>query len=178
MVRNDVHDYLEVLLMSLLYICPEEVVVAEACIDMVIIGAGITVIGGHRKVVFDKRCTPDRGGTEVADIIEIVDDTLDVSAMASERLAAVCLVRHSFHRVVRRVAVCEAVRHDKINHVCGSEACTLRRTFPAGSDLIRIFERLTVLREYDVICARPGICSYLHIDKKVVRTVSLADLLH
>ena len=37
MVRNDVHDDLQILLMSLLHILLEEVVVAEAAVDMVVV---------------------------------------------------------------------------------------------------------------------------------------------
>ena len=131
MVRNDVHDDLEILFMSLLHICLEEVVITEAAVDMVVVCTCVAVVCCLFEIVLDQRSTPDRSRTELADIVEVVDYTLDVTAMASERLAAVCLVGHALYRVVGRVAVCEAVRHDEVDHVRCSEACTLCGTLSA-----------------------------------------------
>ena len=109
MIRHDVHDDLQILLVGLLHIFLEKVIVTETSIDMVIVCTCITVVSGLFKIVLDERCTPDGCRTKLADIIEMVYDTLDVTAMTSERLAAVSLVRHALHRVIRRISVCEAV---------------------------------------------------------------------
>ena len=131
MVRNYVHDDLQILLMGLLDICLEEVVVTETAVDMVVVRTCVAVVCGLFEIVFDQRSTPDRCRAELADIVEVVDYTLDVAAVASERLAAVCLVRHALYRVVGRIAVCKAVRHDEVDHIRCSEACTLCGTLSA-----------------------------------------------
>ena len=93
MVRNDVHDDLQILLMGLLNICLEEVVVTETAVDMVVVCTCVAVVCGLLKIVLDQRSTPDRSRAEFADVVEVVDYTLDVAAVASERLAAICLAR-------------------------------------------------------------------------------------
>ena len=140
MVRNNVHDDLKALFVSLLYISAEKVVVTESRVDMVVVCTCITVVCGYRKVILEKRGTPDRCGTKSADIVKVIDYTLDVAAVTAERLVAGGLVRHSLDRVVRRVAVCETVRHDEVDHVSRGKACALCRAFLTCRNLIRILE--------------------------------------
>ena len=52
----------------------------------------------------------------------MVDDTLDVTAVAASGEAAVAFLDHSICRIVRRVAVGESVREYQIDHVCRGEA--------------------------------------------------------
>ena len=163
--------------MGLLHIFLEEVIVTEASVDVIIVRTSVTVVCRILQIIFNQRSTPDGCRTKFADVVEIIDDTLDITSVTSESLAAVSLVRHSFHRVIGRVSVSETVRHDEIDHVGCREACALGRTFSAFCDLVRVFERFAVLGEYDVVCARLCICCDRYIDEKVVWTISLVHLL-
>jgi hypothetical protein len=104
-VRNDVHYDLKVLLVSLLNIGSEKVIVTEARIYMIIIGAGIAVVSDPRKIIFDQRSTPYGSSTEFTDIVEMVDYTLDIAAVTTERQIARHLIGHSLDRVIGRIAV-------------------------------------------------------------------------
>ena len=163
--------------MRLFNILLEKVVVSETSVDVIVVCACITVVCCHREVVLEERRTPDSGSTELADVVEMVDDTLDVTAVTAERLVAVSLVRHTLNRVIGNIAICKTVRHDEVDHVCSSEACTLCRTVLACCDFVWMLEGFSILREYDVVCARLCICCDLDVHEKVVRAVSLVHLL-
>ena len=108
----------------------------------------------------------------------MVDDTLDVTAVTAVPMGSVGILRGIIGGVVRRVAVCETVRHDEVDHVRSSEASAFSRTCLTRRDFIRILERLAVLREHDVICAGLCVRSDLHVHEKIVRAVRLIHLLY
>ena len=84
MVRNNIHYDLKVLLVSLLHILLEKIVCTETRVDMIIICTSISVVRVLRLVILEKRCTPDCSGTETADVVKIIDDTLKVTTVTSE----------------------------------------------------------------------------------------------
>ena len=63
----------------------------ETRVNVIVIRAGIAMIGAVRLIVFQKRSAPDRSRTEILDIIEMVNDTLDISSVTAEKSLTICL---------------------------------------------------------------------------------------
>ena len=64
-------------------------VVSETGVDMVIVRAGITVIGLMGLVVFQGGSEPDSGGAKIGNVIQVVDYALEVTSVAGNRVIAV-----------------------------------------------------------------------------------------
>ena len=103
----------------------------------------------------------------------MVDDTLYVAAVPSERFIACDLVIHAGNRIVGRIAVCETVRHDEIYHIGCREALAVSRAFLPFGNPVWIFERLSVPGEDDVVDTRLRIRGDLHIHKQIIRALRL-----
>ena len=140
MIRNDIHNDLEILLVSLLYILLEKIVCTETRVDMIIICTSISVVRVLRLVILEKRCTPDCSGTKTADVVKIIDDTLKVTTVTSKELVTGIFVRSILCRIVAGIAVCKAVWHDEVDHISSCETLAFSRSFLARSDFVRIFK--------------------------------------
>ena len=105
--------------MCLLHIFLEKGVAAEARIDLVIVAAGVAVIGLVFLVIEEERGAPDRSGTEVGDVVEMVDDSLEVTSMAAERFVPGSLFLGVKRIVVAWVCIGETVGTDEIDEVGG-----------------------------------------------------------
>ena len=91
-VCDNVHDDLDAFRMGLVHHLLVEGVVAEARVDVIVIAAGIAVIRLVRLIVQQQRRAPKGRRAEVGDVIEMVDDTLDITAVARHRILPVHLV--------------------------------------------------------------------------------------
>ena len=70
-----------------------------------------------RLVVFKHRCAPDGSGAKVCDVVQMIYDSLDVAAMTAEILIPCRRLMGIRSRIIRRISVCETVRHDEIYHI-------------------------------------------------------------
>ena len=86
--------------MSLLNILLEEVIVSETRVNMVVVGTSITMVRVLRLVILKKRSAPDSCSSESGDIVEVVDNTLDITAMTTEEFVTGIFVRRIIGRVV------------------------------------------------------------------------------
>ena len=160
-VGDNVHDHLEPLLMRFFHKQLIVLVVAEAGVYVVVVGAGIAVVALLRLIIQKQRRAPDSRSAQVGNIVQVVHDTLDVSAVPGHRVLAVHFVGRCrdfpgagaavqvFPTLPGLVVVHEgrreAVRHDEIDHI------GLRETLPRSAPLlplvydVRILEGLPVL---------------------------------
>src|SRR5512137_1077458 len=68
------------------------IISAKAFIDLVMIGEPVAMVTGHAvaplahfgHIVFDNRCQPQRRNTQLAEIIQVIFDPLEVSSMTGE----------------------------------------------------------------------------------------------
>ena len=144
---------------------------AEARIDVIVVRDGIAVVSAG--VVLLDRVEPDGGHAQVIDIVEVVHDTLDVTAVAAAGAAAVGA--GTFDGVVVRVAVCKTVRGDEVQDVIGGEA--LGAGFRAAGLQFEGTDRPAILAgEDDVHLARLGRRCDVQIQENVIRILSLDDV--
>ena len=117
-----------------------ERVVAETWVDMVIVAARIAVVGLEILVVEKHGRGPQGRDAEILEVVEVIDDALDVAAMAGEGYLAVAFFLDLGDApryggavviglglggpavVVGRVAVGETVRHDQVDKIGRREA--------------------------------------------------------
>ena len=154
MVCDDIHQDLKPLSVSLFDKLPIEFVAAETGIDVIVVGCRITVIGLVLRIIFQKRSRPDCCRTEFRDVVEMVDNPLNVTAVSSEKFAAVRLFSGVGRRIIRRVAICKAVRHNEINHIRARKTFPLRRALNPRPDFVGTFETLLPFCEHEIICPR------------------------
>ena len=140
----------------------------EAAVDVVVVGAGIAVVALTVDIVFEQRSVPDGGHAEVLEVAQLAADALDVAAVPAVELVRGGLFGRLGGRIVGRVAVDEAVGHDKIDKVGGREARACCRTAPARADLIGDAELFLPVGEADAVSARLGGLVDLDIDEEVV----------
>ena len=93
MVGDDVHYDLEACLVRLCHIFLIQGVVSEARVDVVIVGACVSVIRFHFLVVEQQGGVPDCRGAQIDYVIKMVDEALYVSAVAGYGIFAVNGVR-------------------------------------------------------------------------------------
>ena len=173
MVGHYVHDDFQIALVALVDIAAEQLVAAEARVDAVVVAASIAVIGALRLVVEQQRRAPHGRSAQIGDIVEPVDDALQVAAVAAAHVAAVGLLGRVGGRVVRRIAVGEAVGHDKVYHVGRREALARGRALATLGDSIGYVEAALARAKTQRIFASRSIVGYRHVDEKIVRVVGL-----
>ena len=136
----------------------EKGVVAEAGVDMVIVRAGIAVIALIGLVVQQERRIPDGRRAQVRHIVQVVDDALEVAAVAGHGILTVHSVRGGrngprmagavdvFPALPLLIVVHEgrgkAVRHDQVDHIGRGIALALPAAFLALPHLVGILELL------------------------------------
>ena len=145
---------------------------AEARIDVIVVRDGVAVVGAG--VVLLDRVEPDGRHAQVVDVVEMVHDTLDVTAVTAAGAAAVGA--GAFDGVVVRVAICETVRGDEVQDVIGGE--TLGAGFRAAGLQFERLDRPAVLAvEDNVDLAGPGSRRDVEIQENVVRVLGLDNVL-
>ena len=177
-VGDDVHNHLDALAVGLRHEFAVEGIAAEARVYLIVVRGGIAVVRLLGRIVEQQGGRPYSCGTEVGDVVEVVDDTLDVATMASEEGIAVGLVIGVGGRVVRGVAIGKAVGHEQIHHIGRGEAGALGRAFATCLQLVGVAELLALLGEYEVVGA--GLCLGIDgdVDKQVVGALGLVYLGH
>ena len=176
MVCDNIHNHLYAAFVGLLHIGAEEFVASETGINVIIVCTSIAMVGVLRLIVLKQRSAPYRCDAESRDVVEMVNDALKVTAMTAEELVAMHFVAGLRSTVVRRVSVCEAVRHDKIYQVLGCKAFTLSGTFAALCDFVWLFESFAVFGKYEPIGSRLCRRGYPDIQEEEVWIVSLMYL--
>ena len=106
----------------------------------------------------------------------MVDHTLKVATVAACRVAAINLLGGIRRRVVRRIAIGKAVRHNKIDHIGSSEALTLARALTACTNGIGHLVATLAAAEAQLVLHRLGIATYGHIHKDIVGALGLMYL--
>ena len=147
------------------------VVGAEARVDFVVVGSGITVIRAAGHIVFEHRSEPNCSNSEGVDISEMLCNTLDITAMTSVGILAV-----GFHRmvegsviVVGSVAVGKSVGHKEIEEVGARERgvllCATRPKFVFDSGF------LLAVYQSDWELAGHGIATDIKVEQEIIRAV-------
>ena len=91
-VGHDVLDELDTLLMSGGHQRAVQFVGAVAGVDLIVVRTGIAVVGIGRLVVEGDGRRPDGGDAEVGQIVQMIHDALEVSAVTSAGELAVALL--------------------------------------------------------------------------------------
>ena len=76
------------------------------------------------------------------------------------------------------VSIHETVRHNEVDQILGRETEPLCRALTTGGNLIRHLEAFITLAENKVICAWLSRSSDFYIQEKIIRAVSLMNLLY
>ena len=84
-------------------------------VDVIIVGAGIAVIGAVTGVVPQQRRAPEGRSAQVGNVIQMVDDTLHVAAVAAHGLLPVGLFVRIGRRVDGRVSIGKTVGDDEVD---------------------------------------------------------------
>ena len=162
-VGDDVHNHLQPVLVGFADELPIQFVRAEPGVYAVVVAAGVAVVRTFGFVVQQQRRGPYGRGAQPCDVIQVVDYPLQVAPVAAEEGAAVGALPRVGRRVVRRIAVGEAVGHQEVDHVGRGETLACGRAFGACRDLIGNLELPFPLREYEVVGARLRVGFHLHI---------------
>ena len=117
MVGDHVHHNLEPFAVCLLHVFAVQAVAAEAGIDVVVVGAGVAVVGAPGGVVLQQRGAPDGRGAQVTDVVQVIDDSAKVSAVAGAGVLPVGFFHRGVRTVNGRVAVRETVRDNEVQKV-------------------------------------------------------------
>ena len=174
-VGNHVHHYLDALGVGGAHQFTVFLVGAVTGIDVVIIAAGVTVIGPVAGVVSQQRSAPEGGGTQVGNVIQVVDNALDITTMAAHGLLPVGFLGRVRGGIDGRVSVGKAVRNNEVDKVGGGITLPLDQSFFPCVNLIGIAHRDAVLLEDESISSRLGGSVYLQVDEYVIGAVGLVD---
>ena len=97
MVENHVHHNLQSFLVCLVNQLAVFLIASETRVYAVIVGRGITMIGGETvvvgRVVLQDGRKPQGGNTQLVEVIEVLADAFQVATMAQAGLAAVVHIR-------------------------------------------------------------------------------------
>ena len=127
------------------------------------------VIGIRLVVVIEEWGYPQGGAPEVFDVRHFVNNSLEVSAMAGSQIAAVHGFDIPFYFVVLVVAVGEAVGHQKVNGILGSETFTHGRAlFPCFQFKFARGDLFAVPFEVYLEFAGFRVFVYVQVDEQVI----------
>src|SRR5579864_820158 len=151
----------------------DQILILRQCTKMLVnrikVYGCVTVIIARRVIVIVvNRIDPDCGDTEVVQIIKVLPDPAQITAVIRPRLRAVVSAGRLQRRVVRSIAIRESVRHDEVDHVVGTEALKAVGRRSAGSERERDTRRTSVpiklQAHWSWLCSRGDI----EPDKEVV----------
>ena len=178
-VEDHVHYNLDAALVDFLNQLAVFLIGAEAGIYFVIIGRGIAVVASSLHVVFQYGSEPQSGYAQVGEVVQVLFDTGQVTAVAGVRVIAVYFgIQHAFYLVIVRIAVGKAVGHQQIEGIRSVESFMVAALH--GSFLQFVFLHGLFL----ALCEREGHFSGLHIlfqfqvDQKIVVAFQLHGAAH
>ena len=158
-VENHVHHHLQSTLVAFV----DELLIFSVCtkarIHFIVIGGGVSVVRAVHAVVvgpvvLKNRREPQGGDAEVGEVVEVLLDAGEITAVAQAWLGAFAdLVAHALDHVVLRVAVGEAVWHEQVEYVGVGEALVVLATHGA------VLERVAHLLAVEVECHLSGLGS-------------------
>ena len=176
-VGNHVHDYLDALGMGGIHQFLIFLVGAVTGVDVIVVGAGIAVVGTVAGVVAQQRRAPESRGAQIGNVVQVVDDALEVTAMAAHRLLPAGLFSRVGRRVNGGVSIGKTVGDDEIDKVCAGETFPLGASFGAFVNLIGITHGNPVFLEYERVGARLGLVVNLQVNEQVIGAVGLVHCL-
>ena len=144
-------------------------------VDVIIVGAGIAVVGAMAGVVPQQRGAPESRSAQIGNVIQMVDNALQVAAVAAHGLLPVGLFVRIGRRVDGRVSIGKTVGDDEVDQVGGSEAPPLGASFGPLVNLVGIAYGDAVFLENEGIGARLGLGINLQVDEEVIGTVGLVQ---
>ena len=83
----------------------------------VVIALCITVVRITWLIVFQQRRVPNRCNAQFLKIIQVLDDSGNVSTVTSSGFASVCFFRCVWRVIIFRISVCKSIRHYQIHHI-------------------------------------------------------------
>ena len=186
-VGDHVHNHLQTAFVRLLNKGFVQGIVSKAGVDMIIVRAGIAVVGLPGLVVQQQRRTPDGRGAQVFDIIQVVHHALQVAAVTGHGIGPVHPVRQLGHRpgyqgavfigLFRHRGAGETVRHNQVNHIGRGEAFPPGAPLLPGLNQVGIADGLPLAGKEEIIGSRPGRFRNLHVHEEEVGVVGLMHLL-
>jgi len=148
-------------------------VAAKTRIDSIVVGDRIPVVAEPGLVILQQRRGPKLREAEVTDVVQVIDDALDVAAVAREAIGPIDLVVGiARHDIVLNVAVGEAVGHYQVDRIGGGEAAPVGGTGSTGAQ--REFAPrhfVAGAQEPDGKVAGAGVRINAQVDEQVVRIV-------
>ena len=193
-VGDDVHHHFQAAGMGFVDKTLVEGIVTETGVDVIVVRAGIAVVGLVRLIVQQQRCGPDGRGTQIGHIIQMVDHALEVSAVPRHGVFAVHFVgglrggpgmagtvfiglSGPAGVVIGRTRG-EAVRDDEVHHVGGGITRAVGASRLARPEEVGVLHRLLSPVNYQVVSTSLGRGGDVDVDKEIIRAVGLVDGLH
>ena len=103
---------------------------------MVIVRAGIAVVGEGAIVINGQRSRPDGRCAGLNNMIQFVDNTLYITTLTTVDIRFVGRFEHAGHYVVGRITITETVRSDEINHIARGKGFTPLVVATLGDDVV------------------------------------------
>ena len=169
-IRHHIHQDLQTFAVRQLYHVRIQRIVTVTRVDMVVVGASVTVIAPSRLVVTQQRGRPDSGTTQLGNMIEAVDDTLNVTAKTTVHVTFVGFLLGVLRAVVRLVTIHKTVTHDQVHYIGRIKTFAIATTCAALTDRVvpcRFF--LTFLKR-DAVVTR---LVHLHVHEQIVRALGI-----
>ena len=127
MIEYHVHHHFHTFGVSRIYQFAEFFIVTEAAVYLIVIGDGIAMVWTFFHIIFLDRVDPDGSDTQIVQVIQMIFDTFQVTAMACKRFITVYFCfEHSRNNIVRRVTIGKTVRHNQIKYITGIESFYIR----------------------------------------------------
>ena len=117
------------------------VIGTESGVHPVVVGGGIAVVSGGGavvgRIVFEHGSEPEGCHPEVFEVVEVLADALQVTAVAQAGLRTVVLVgAHAGYLVVVGTTRCETVGHEHVEHVGVGESLAFLTAHGAWFELV------------------------------------------
>ena len=173
-VGYDVLNKLDALLMSGGHQRAVQFVGAVAGVDLIVVRAGIAVVGIGRLVVEGDGRRPYGGDAEVGQIVQMIHDALEVTAVTSAGELAVALLGGQGRGVILHVPVGETVGHQQVHHIGGAEAHPLAGALaPLVNAVGKCLSFPVGIVNRKIIFARSQVFRYLQIHEEVVGALGI-----
>ena len=181
-VENHIHHNLQTLLVSLINELLILCIGSEAWIHTIVVGGGITMIGTVlaiiRTVVLQNRSKPQGSYAQLAEIIQVLADSLQVATMTKTRCRAVAgLVTHVLECIVLQISIGKTVRHQHVEHILVRKADALVSRHLTVLQHILHLLRLLALLEVERHLSCLGTIE-IEIHQQVVRRIEAGDAIH
>ena len=115
MVEDHIHHHLYTPVVRLIDQLAILLVRAKTRIYLIEISDRIAMVGASRHTVFQNGIQPNRGKSQILDIIQFIDDTPDIASVTSPRTRTIHL--HAIQIVILRIGIRKTVRCDQVHHI-------------------------------------------------------------